>query len=91
MDPLLHASLHCINAASPTASPRCICHWAPSVVLPKFKFTSNLEVFLNAQQLVVFGHTVRAAGRACLNLSGIDSHRDIGNDGILLSHRNGGI
>ena len=41
------------------------------------------QIFFNAQQLVVFGQTIRAGKRAGLDLQGIGSYGDISNGGIF--------
>lgn len=41
------------------------------------------QLLLDAHELVVLGHTVRAAHTARLDLAGIGGHGDIGNCGVL--------
>ena len=53
------------------------------------------QLFFDTQQLVVLCHTVGAAQRACLYLSAVGSHRNVGYRGIFRFSRtvgrNGGI
>ena len=44
---------------------------------------SNLQLFFDSKQLIVFCYAVAPAGSACLDLARVDRHRDISDDGIL--------
>ena len=41
------------------------------------------ELFLDADELVVLGHTIGAAHRTGLDLTTVGSHGDVGDGGIL--------
>jgi hypothetical protein len=60
------------------------------LLTPEFseKLTSEkagqaLEIFFNAQQLIIFAHAIRAASRSRFNLAGIGSNRQIRNERVL--------
>ena len=46
-------------------------------------FGSGAEFLFDAEELVVLGHAVGTAHGACLNLTGVGSHCDVGNGGVL--------
>ena len=41
------------------------------------------QLLLDAEQLVVLGHAVGAAGGAGLDLAGVEGHGDVSNGGVL--------
>ena len=44
---------------------------------------SVTQLFLDAKELVILGHTVASAGRSGLDLTGIDRHSKVCNGGVL--------
>ena len=57
--------------------------------------TARPELLLDAQELVILGDALRAAGRSGLDLTGIERNRQIRNGGVLrfsgTMGRDGGI
>ena len=47
------------------------------------EFGGLAELFFDAQELVVLGDAVGAAGGAGLDLAGVGGHGDVGDDGVL--------
>ena len=83
--PALHL-LHCISCtASPTL--HLLSLQVPVKCEDSINAFSNrlltFQVFLNTQQLIVFGQELRTAGSAGLSWSSIVTHCNIRNDGIL--------